>query len=1017
MPLIVPILIGLISIILPGFFLALALLKKTNLPLFEIVAIGFIFGMIFPPTMIWLESYLIPLSPIFAFSTGLYNANIVILTIVGILLSVQQGAFSSLLPRAFPKNMSLIKKGMEKDYKKRIASLRDRMSELGTDIKVIKDHQKEEQALMERHRDELALLENAGPEEKRKIMEAHADQERQLFERHEAEEQQLIASTSGGAPKPGINVVWLALLVIMVLTFATRMLSIGIAPRYFEFDPYFDMISAQYILTYGFQLLTEHAAWPTLLNGTIHRIQPIVPYLEAYWYNLAGSNPAASTVNTTLLSNVSSWYPPLTAALLVFVVFMFLYHEYGEFVALIGAGLAAVMPVLLTTFIAGEQLLEPWGIFALIFFYSSYLLAVNNPKELRFAVLAGIAFSSNFLGAHYYTVPAGILSLYIVLQGLIHVFRDENTKDFFRMNLVLIGIAALFYVLYGPYGATLASRTPNILGVPVIVSFPLAALLFVVLFEYVPKLAKKRNMINAVNRTLYIEWLVALIILSIMAILFTPLGRPFQSYLALSVKFTTPSSPLFMTVQEYAPTGPNYNFGAGGFGIIGESIGGISIIVWAVLIAFSVLEILAIYQRNSKSSILAIAGIWPLAIAGMIEVKYLPHFGVAYIIAIGIILGELGLYFSKGGVSNSKAKRYLAIAGVAILAIEALPVLFQLVTAASNPSCAAISQAGNQLGAVLYCNVVPNYWISATNWMKANVGPYAPRILAWWDYGDWINWFGNSNAVIRGDNSVPTQDYKTAAYYVMTPNEGFNATKLGAYMDSIQAKYMLFDNQLVPKWGALDFLACTYVNQTSEQYALQQGRLYGQSFVLGTSGCEIRHDPAYIFIPISQSINSYCQFSSNSTAIALKGIVILGQSPTNITYCVPQQFFSTGNATYLLSANGTRTNAIITTALYQGSTTVQGQQFVSFMLLYAPNGPNSTITNAPSLFYNSTYYRGYFLGHLSGFSLAYPGNFTGINYVNSTHDVLIYQYNNYTGGIPPHTQKPSWAVNNYSVPG
>ena len=114
---------------------------------------------------------------------------------------------------------------------------------------------------------------------------------------------------------------------------------------------------------------------------------------------------------------MSSFYPPITAALLVFIVFMFLYHEYGEKPALIGAALAAAMPTLITTFIAGEQLVEPWGIFAMFFFYAAYLLAVQNLKDKRFAILAGIAFASTFLGAHYYTVDAGVLAVYIVLQG------------------------------------------------------------------------------------------------------------------------------------------------------------------------------------------------------------------------------------------------------------------------------------------------------------------------------------------------------------------------------------------------------------------------------------------------------------------------------------------------------------------------------------------------------------------------------------------------------------------------
>ena len=715
----------------------------------------------------------------FAYSNGLYNVNVIILTIIGIALSYQQGAFDSGQFSFISKSNIGIKREIERDYKKRITTLRQAISELNVDLKLVKDHEKEELNLQRKHADELDLLQSAGAEERQKVIESHTEQERQLFEQHEAEEKRLLSS--GTAPalaeQPKNNVIWIALILIMVITFGARMLSIANSPTYFEFDPYFDMISTQYILTYGQQLLYDHAAWPSLINGTFHRVQPLVPYLESYWYNLAGANPNSTTINTNLLSLVSSWYPPITAALLVFVVFMFIYHEYGEYPAIIGAGLAAAMPVLLTTFIVGEQLLEPWGIFALFFFYAAYILAVNNPNETRYAILAGIAFSSNFLGAHYYTVPAAVLSVYILLQGLINIFKREDTKSFYRMNLIMLGVIVIFYAVYGPYNATLAQVTPSLLGVPVIVSFPIAALAFVAVIEYIPKLAKERDIIKKLDLATYVEWLVVVIVIAILAALFTPLGHPFQKYITLSEHYTTPSSPLFMTVQEYAPTGFfSYDFGSGGFGIIGDSIGGISLVVWAVLLLFTALEIIAINNRNSKSSILALAAVWPLALAGMIEVKYLPHFGVAYIIAICVILGELTLYYSKDWGEN--AKKFLALAFAAILIIEAAPVAYQLLTAASNPNCSTIQNQSNQMGSVLYCNQVPKYWLDATAWMAANVGPYGPRILSWWDYGDWINWYGNSNAVLRGDNSVAYADYQAAAHYVFSAQDGFNTTVL-----------------------------------------------------------------------------------------------------------------------------------------------------------------------------------------------------------------------------------------------
>ncbi len=55
---------------------------------------------------------------------------------------------------------------------------------------------------------------------------------------------------------------------LMLITFATRMLSIGITPKFFEFDPYFDMQSTEFLLIHGYQWLYDHSAWPTAAMGT-----------------------------------------------------------------------------------------------------------------------------------------------------------------------------------------------------------------------------------------------------------------------------------------------------------------------------------------------------------------------------------------------------------------------------------------------------------------------------------------------------------------------------------------------------------------------------------------------------------------------------------------------------------------------------------------------------------------------------------------------------------------------------
>jgi len=1014
------------SIMLPGIFLALALLKKTRLSLFEISVIGFIFGLIFPPMAVWLESYLIPYIHIFSFSASLYNANVVLITIIGIVLCFQQRVFTI---KGTTSYIFGVKQQPEElrseDFKERIAKLRSEIKSYGIDLRIVNEHEREEEELAARHRDEMEMLRSAAPEERARISGMHVEEERKLVEEHEKEERALL---EGAAPKnKNNNIMWTILLLLMLFSFGTRMLSIGIAPRFFEFDPYFDMMSTQYILTYGYQLLYDHSAWPTVATGTIHRIQPIVPYLEAYWYDIANTGGAHSALSTTLLSDVSSFYPPITAALLVFVVFLFIYHEYGRFPALVGAALATAMPVLITTFIAGEQLLEPWGIFAMFFFYAAYLLAVNNPKDSRLAILAGIAFASTFLGAHYYTVNAGVFAIYIIFQGVVHVFRREETGSFYKMNAIVIAVAAIFYILYAPYGATLTERIPSMFHIPIIIGLPLFSLIFIYIFDKIPHLLKSRKLIKEVNFGTYVMLLVVLVAIVGVLAAFTSIGEPLRVYISLSEHFTTPSIPLFMTVQEYAPTGANFNFGASGLGPIANSIGGLAIIVWLVIIVFFLLMLAAIYYRNSKVSILAIAVVIPLAVAAMSEVKYLPHFGVAYIIMLAFIIGELAIYVRNGysfrkqheskPVNTTRALQALLVFGILLVLLEWL--VFVNVFSAIGQNCNTIATNGNSIGYDLYCNVVPNAWLNAMAWVKANVGPYAPRVLSWWDYGDWINWFGNSNAVLRGDNAVATLDYKTAAIYVLGSADGYNSSVLAHYMDSIQTKYVIFDNELQQKWSALDFLACVAVNETSKAYAEAAGAQYNQPYVLGTSQCELSHDPVYALIPTAvNNVNAYCQFS-NSSISAIKVLLLAGNTFLNETYCVPSQIYTSAAPEPLYNSNGTKINALIvpTGQFYYGTVSVSGQNFIDFMVLYTPNGPNNSITDAPTEFYQSTYYKGFFFGKLPGFTLVYPTNFTGMNYVNKSNAVMIYALNNYTGGLPPVTPKPPWVSNNYTIPG
>ncbi len=1121
--------IAFISMFVPGVLLALALLyKRTDFHIIEIAIIGFVFGLIAPASLTWIESFLIGYSHAFAFSLGLFELNALILTIVGVVLCYQQGVFkgfslSGITRPQYIKQEEAQMGALESDYSKRIEELRKKLSGFAAARSLIELHKGEEDDLRRKHRSEQGLIGGLSSDEKAKMFELHKAEERKLIEEHEKEERIMLNRLSGPVegqvgPKPFINFKtawpWMLLIAIILITFATRAFGIGVSPHFYEFDPYFDMMATQSILVYGQQFYTAHSAWPIETAGSVMRVQPLVPYIEAYWYSLANylGPKNSSTFNTNLMSYVGSVYPPITAALLVFSIFVLLYHEYGKYVALIGAALTAGMPVLFTTFVAGEQLLEPWGIFTLFFFFAMYVIAVRDMKNSRLAILAGIAFASTFLGAHYYTVDAGVLAAYILLQGIIGVLQGTNSKYFYKMNIIVIFVIGIFLAAYTAYKSTLSGKIPGVLGIPVTLALPILALVLVAVIEYGPKVLKRYHVLfRSLNWKEYAGWIVIIALLAVIVGFASPLRTTLIGYITLSAHYTTPSIALFMTVQEYIPTGVLYNFAAEGFGVIGAGISyqssGTTVTVPILVLLISgiatILIAISIIFRKSTSGIfyLAIAG--PLMFAGFSEVKYLPHFGVAFIMLFCIMIGELLLIadndlsirkYSKNltgllekrpeylnAFKNHQGVVYslLALGVFFISPILAMVMLILLIflrkqkdgntylyavlfffiiffvgnvfanhslllgesssitsaftaafTYATNPAnaCTIISDHGNSIGADMFCNQIPAYWLDAMAWIRDNVGVSGPRVLAWWDYGDWINWFGNAPAVLRGDNSEPAEDYATAAQYVLSQSNKIGPSTLANMMNTNQTEYVLFDQDLLAKWQAVDFLACVDVNETSRAYAIAAGQAETppQTYALGTSQCEIEHDPEFVLVPlaalvpsnssIQQSISYYCS-ASNSTVPLIESYVVQGDSLANFTACVSSVPNSKG-VLAIYNQSGGKTNAVIQSSFYEGVITISGIEFVEYVMIYLPNGPNDTITNAPTLFYNSSYYRGFFLGELPGFHEVYPNNSTDeINYVNGTYAIRIYALDNYTGQLPPRTTKPTWVSNNFTMPG
>ncbi|MGB9703512.1 MAG: hypothetical protein ACPLXS_02240, partial [Candidatus Micrarchaeales archaeon] len=297
-----------------------------------------------------------------------------------------------------------------------------------------------------------------------------------------------------------------------------------------------------------------------------------------------------------------------------------------------------------------------------------------------------------------------------------------------------------------------------------------------------------------------------------------------------------------------------------------------------------------------------------------------------------------------------------------------------------------------------FCMVIPDYWLKSMEWIKNNSGPNGPRTLSWWDYGHWINWFANSNAVLRNDNAFPEMDYNVAALFIMSSSDGFGEKALASYMNKVQAKYILLDQDLIQKWGALDFLGCVFANKTNMSFAFSEGEKRGIPYLIGTSKCEEEHSPVYVLIPIPTMINSTSQLCSGDSVKAY--------STTGKIYCF--KYSSSYNQTSIgdfYTLSGEKLNAIAPPFLCSPQK-YEGVWYYYCMLLFYPTNKTQTL---PTKYYNSTFYRLFFLGNLSGFKQVFPNNNEVYDLGNglSFAPVRIFELINYTGGNVTHQKLPN----------
>ncbi len=151
------------------------------------------------------------------------------------------------------------------------------------------------------------------------------------------------------------------------------------------------------------------------------------------------------------------------------------------------------------------------------------------------------------------------------------------------------------------------------------------------------------------------------------------------------------------------------------------------------------------------------------------------------------------------------------------------------------------------------CQRIAYYWTESMEWINENTEE-GSRTTSWWDYGHWINYFGERNAVLRNEHASHEMIGEVAHSYIDgTPKE------LAEFMKEHDSKYALFDAELVMsssqlggKFGALNYLSCAHMGETNV------------SFQPGGSECELGHLWEKIFVPIDPARQQACEISSNT---------------------------------------------------------------------------------------------------------------------------------------------------------
>ncbi|MBI5176517.1 hypothetical protein HY995_00350 [Candidatus Micrarchaeota archaeon] len=344
--------------------------------------------------------------------------------------------------------------------------------------------------------------------------------------------------------------------VLIVLLFALAFwarFSTSWATNFFEFDPvFYTHVTETLVKTGDLPTHSPEVYFPLSKNM---RTYPFVAFMEASWYSIYQA-VTATPLDRDALQLVGQFYPPLVGALMVFLAYLLVKEEFGEFLGLVAGALFISTPQLLTKFAAGETLLLPWGVFSSLAVFTFYSLSVNK-KSLAFAGLTGLVGFAVVTGGASAVWPLSILGFFMVADSAIAFWRGEIDSNYVLRNVLFVVPALFAHLTNSVFVGTSAAELP----------FPIQMMALGLglsaLFYLSSRYASELVYSSRERRTMAFGAGIALLLVA--ALLFPAIPAKFLGFINGTAGFAHSSSALGKTIAEEGVTNPGLYFSSFGF--------------------------------------------------------------------------------------------------------------------------------------------------------------------------------------------------------------------------------------------------------------------------------------------------------------------------------------------------------------------------------------------------------------------------------------------------------------------